>query len=127
MSRRGPSPFEPVIARDEGLRGIHCAIERVTIGYIDELSTAAEGRQLGQGRTPALTAEHEPQRGFNHFGHGPALPRRLLLEAGHDCRIYVEGRLHMANHIRRMVIWRRIRQLAKAIEGSPPRSPSAKS
>jgi len=80
---------------------LHRFVKRVAIGNIHQVPSSTKTRQRRQlcFRSIAPGLEQEPQRRFDQFRHGAALPDRLPPQTGYHRIIDVKGRLRMASHI----------------------------
>jgi hypothetical protein len=101
---------------NQPLTSFHGLVQRVPVRDVDARAAAAEHRQGSEIGRPSPGLEEVAQRSLDQVRHSSALPRRLALELSHNRVVYIERRLHMANHIGEMAI-------SPAVPCSPPLRP----
>src|SRR5271166_7204774 len=98
--RRTPARW----CRRQALPTLHCVVQGVAVGNIDERAATAEPGQGGDSPPLSLRAKQQAKRTLDQLRHCAALTRGLALELGHYGIVDVESGLHMENHIMDMVI-----------------------
>ena len=86
------------------LAAFHGLVQRITVGDLDEVSTALKGRQRRKGVPALMSAKQRPQRALNQLGHRPPLFGGFSFELRHVGGINIQGCLHMVNHTRHMAV-----------------------
>ncbi len=75
------------------------SMESFAVGNVDQLTPTVKLRKRRDFCALALRTHEQPQRAFDQFRHGQALPRGFALKFCHNRVVDVQRRLHMAKHI----------------------------